>query len=143
MTLPILSKPGTCLLTAFFVICLAGCKEDLTLFDDSGKVVGKGVLEVTAIFPSPVRLMLDSKEYTGLWSAEKIYEAGLAKSRRLISDRAYMSYKAGNDPAQLKHGHANLTAGDNSKIQCDFYYRGRPSEGSCDMEGKRLKLTVQ
>jgi hypothetical protein len=143
MKLPISSKPFTGLLAALFVICLAGCKEDIALLDDNGKVIGKGTLEITANFPSPARLTLDGKEYTGLWNVAKIYEADLARSRRLISDRAYMAYETGDDPEQLKHGHANLTAGDGSTIQCDFYYRRQPGAGSCNEDGKQLKLRVQ
>lgn len=138
----ILPKPCSCLLVALFVICLAGCEEDIILSDGSGKIIGKGVLEITANSPSPARLVLDGKEYSGSWSTENIYEANLAKSRRLIGDRAYLAYETGNDPAQLKHGHASLMAGDGLKIQCDFYYRSQPNAGSCDMDGKQLKLTV-
>jgi hypothetical protein len=143
MTQIILSKSGACLLAALFVVCLSGCEEDLALLDDSGKIVGKGVLEITANFPSPAHLLFDGKEYSGLWSVAKIYEEGLAKSRRLISDRAYTAYELGNDPTQLKHGHASLAAGDGSKIQCDYYYRSQPGMGSCNLDGKQLKLTVQ
>ena len=126
MTQPILIKPSTLLLTAFFVICLAGCKKDIDLLDDSGKIIGKGALEITASFPSPTRLILDGKEYTGLWKMAKIYEKDLAKSRRLAGGHAYTAYMIGNDPAQLKHEHASLTAGDGSEIECDFYF---PSVG--------------
>ena len=144
MTPTFLSKPGYCLLTALFVICLSGCKEDFALLDDSGKIVGKGVLETTANFPSPAHLTLEGKEYTGLWNETKIYEADVAKSRRLISARAYTAYENGNDPDQLKRGHASFTADTGSKIECDFYYRRQPGAGSCDIDGKQqLKLTVQ
>jgi hypothetical protein len=138
-----LFRQRTSLLAAFAILGLAGCQEDFSLLDDSGKVVGKGVLEITANFPSPAHLLMGGKEYAGSWSAQKIYERSLAKVRHHLSDRAYVAYEIGNDPAQLKHGHANLTAGDGSKIQCDFYYRGQPAKGSCDMDGKRLQLTVQ
>ena len=143
MTQPILIKPSTLLLTAFFVICLAGCKKDIDLLDDSGKIIGKGALEIIASFPSPARLILAGNEYTGFWKMTKIYEEDLAKRRRSISGHAYTTYMIGNDPAQLKHGHASFTAGDESKIECDFYYRNQPGAGSCDMDGKQLKLTVQ
>lgn len=143
MTQPILIKPSTLLLTAFFVICLAGCKKDIDLLDDSGKIIGKGALEITASFPSPTRLILDGNEYTGLWKMTKIYEEDFAKLRRSISGRAYTTYMIGNDPAQFRHGHASFTAGDGSKIECDFYYRNQSGVGSCDMGGKQLKLTVQ
>lgn len=143
MTLPILFRPSICLLTVFFVACLSGCKEDIALLDDSGKIVGIGVLEITANFPSPAHLLFDGKEYTGFWNRAKIYEANLAKSRRLISDRAYTAYELGNDPTQLKHGYASFIAGDSLKIQCDFYYRDQPRMGSCDFDGKQLKLTMQ
>ena len=138
-----LSKPRASLLAALFALCLAGCQEDLALLDGNNNVVGKGVLEITASFPSPAHLMLDGKEYAGLWNVAKIYEESLARSRRLISNRAYMAYEIGNDPAQLKHGHISFAAGDGSKIQCDFYYRSQPGKGRCDMDGKQLQLTVQ
>jgi hypothetical protein len=134
------NKPGSCLLGALFVLCLAGCKEDIALLDSGGKVVGNGALEITADFPSPARLVLDGKVYTGLWSMSNIYEADLARSRRLIGHRAYTAYATGNDPRQLKHGHASLVAGDGSNIRCDFYFRGLPVKGSCDEDGKQLRL---
>lgn len=143
MKLPILAKPCARLLTAFFAICLAGCQKNIALLDDSGKVVGKGTFEITASFPSPALLTLDGKEYTGHWETTKIYEEDLSRQRRLTSDRAYTTYMIGNDPAQLKHGHAGFTAGDGSKIECDFYYRNQRGGGSCSMGGKQLKLTVQ
>ena len=143
MTLPTLSKPFARLLIAFLVICLAGCKEDFALLDDSGNIVGKGTFKTSANFPSPARLTFDGKEYTGLWDVEKIYEEGLAESRRLVSERAYIAYEVGNDPKQLKHGHASFSASDGSKIQCNFYFRIQPDVGICDMDGKQLTLTVE
>lgn len=143
MKRPISFKPFTGLLAALFVICLAGCKEDITLLDDNGKVIGKGMLEITANFPSPAHLTLAGKKYTGFWNVEKIYEEGLARSRHLISDRAFAAYEIGNDPDQLKHGRADLSSADGSKIQCDFYYRSQPGTGSCDVGGRQLILRVQ
>lgn len=143
MTRPFLAKPHQLLLTAFLVTCLAGCTKDISLLDNNGNIVGKGTLKISADFPSPAYLMLDGKQYTGHWEAAKIYEEDMAKSRRLISQLAYTTYMIGNDPAQLKHGHASLTSSDGSKIECDFYYRHQLGGGSCSMEGKQLKLTVQ
>lgn len=135
---PLIGMPA-----ALFALCLAGCQQDFALLDGTGRVIGRGELEITANFPSPVHLLMDGKEYAGFWSVNKIYENSLVRSRRLISDRAYAAYEAGNDPAQLKHGHASLTAGDGSEIQCDFYYRTQPGKGGCDMDGKRFQPTVQ
>lgn len=142
MLLPVIYKPGT-LMVFVLVLCLPGCKKDFDLLNESGQTVGKGVLEITANFPSPAHLMLDGKEYEGVWRVTKVYEASLAKSRRLLSNRAYTTYIIGNDPAQLKHGHASLSAGDGSKVECNFDYRGEPKSGSCDIDGKQLKLTVR
>lgn len=136
-------KPGIPLLAAFLALCLSGCQQDITLLDESGKIVGQGALKVTATFPSPAHLTLDGKEYSGAWSVVKIYEASMAKSRRLLSNRAALAYMSGNDPAYLKHGHVSFTAGDGSKIECDIYYRGKPGAGSCGVDGKQLKLTVR
>jgi len=143
MTLSISSKPVAWLLSTILVICLVGCKKDVALLDDGGQVVGKGVFEITASFPSPGHLVLDGKEYTGDWRATKVYESSMAKSRRLRSARAYRNYMIGNDAAQLKHGHASLIADDGSKIQCDYYYRHQSGTGSCDVDGRQLKLTVE
>ena len=141
MTLP-LSKLGARLLIAFLVIFLAGCKEDFALLDDIGNIVGTGSLELTANFPSPAHLTFDGKEYTGQWSTTDIYEADLDKSRRLMGERAYLANQFGGDHRQLKHGHASLTAGNGSKVSCDFFYRIQPDQGSCDIDGKHLTLTV-
>lgn len=138
-----LFKPLASLLAALFALCLAGCEEDIALLDGNNKVVGNGVLQITANFPSPAHLTLAGKEYDGLWNVAKVYEASMAKSRRLMSGRAYTAYMIGNDPAQLKHGHASFTAGDGSKLQCDFYYRSQPGKGKCDMDGNPLQLKVQ
>ena len=142
MTLPILSKIGARLLIVFLVICLTGCKEDFALLDDSGNIVARGTFNMNENFPSPAQLTFNGKEYTGQWRATNIYEESLARSRRLISEHAYLAYELGVDPKQLKHGYASLIAGDGSKIQCDFYYRTQPDQGSCDIDGKILALTV-
>ncbi len=139
----ILFRAGSFALGSVFLLCLTGCKEDIALLDASGKIVGKGVLQISATFPSPAHLMLDGKEYTGFWIRDRIYEERLARSRRLISERAYIAYEVGNDPAQLKHGQASLTAKDGSGIRCDFYYRSQPVAGHCEAGGKLLNLMVQ
>ena len=140
-----LYKLRASLMAALFALCLAGCQEqeDFFLLDDNNNVVGKGMLEITANFPSPAHLILAGKEYAGRWKVGKIYEEELAKSRRLISDRAYMAYEVGNDPEQLKYGQASFSADDGSKIQCDFYFRSQPGKGKCDIGGKQLQLMLK
>lgn len=136
----IISKPRTAALIAIIAVSLTAC-TDIILSDENGNAVGK--LEVTANSPSPSHLTLNGKEFTGQWDVTKIYEEKVAKSRRLVSDRAYTEYMAGNYPDQLKHGHASFTGADESKVECDFYYRRRPHEASCQMDGKSLKLIMQ
>lgn len=137
-----LCKLKSVIVSAVVILSLCGCKDQLLLQDPSGKVVGKGVLQVTALFPSPVKLSLDGKEYSGNWDRENVYEADMAKSRRKLSERAYMRYMEGNDAAQLRHGVANLVSIDGSEMHCDFYYRGKPDQGSCKLDGKQLTLMV-
>ncbi len=114
------------------------------MMNGNGEVIGDGVLEITANYPFPIHLSMFGKEYVGLWHAARVHEDRLAMSRRRLSLHAYVTYEAGNDPAQLEHGYASLAAADGSEIQCDFYYRGLlPGKGSCEVDGKKVQLTVQ
>ncbi len=137
-----LYKQKSFLISAALMLALCGCSDQLMLRDPSGKVVGKGVLQVTALFPSPVRLSLNGKDYSGNWDSKNIYEADMARSRRKLSERAYMTYMEGNDSAQLRHGEASMVSSDGSEMHCDFYYRGKPDQGNCKMDGKQLTLMV-
>ncbi|MGC2166368.1 MAG: hypothetical protein WA632_10170 [Gallionella sp.] len=137
-----LHKQTAVFTSAALMLLLSGCKEQVVLHDAAGKIVGNGVLQVTALFPSPVHLSLGGKEYSGNWDRENIYEADVAKARRKLGERAYMSYIEGNDPAQLRHGQANLLSSDGSEMHCDFYYRDKPDQGNCDLDGKQLTFMV-
>lgn len=137
-----LYKQKSFLFSAALMLSLCGCTDQLMLQDPAGKAVGKGVLQVTALFPSPIHVSLDGKEYVGNWDSENVYEAEVARSRRRLSERAYMTYIEGNDANQLKHGEASLVSSDGSEMHCDFYYRGKPDQGRCNLDGKQLTLRV-
>jgi hypothetical protein len=124
------------------MLFLSGCKEQVILHDATGKIVGDGVLQVTALFPSPVHLSLGGKEFSGNWDRENIYEADVAKARRKLGERAYLTYIEGKDPSQLRHGEANLVSSDGSEMHCDFYYRDRPDQGNCKLDGQELTFVV-
>lgn len=133
---------GKFLLIVSAISLLTACKQDIALLDTDNTVVGKGVLEITASFPSPIKLAMDGKEFSGTWSRKKIYEAEVAKRHRLISTRSYEEYMRGDSRDQLYLGQASLTAQDGSVMACEFYYRAQPKEGTCKTGDKDLKLSL-
>lgn len=95
---------------------------------------------IDANFPSPVRVNLNGKEFSGDWKASKIYEASLAKKYGLLGDAAYKTYKVGNAQDQLHQGTANLKANDGSEMACNFKYRSALESGACSLNGEVFKL---
>ena len=133
---------GKVILAVSILLTLTACKQNLTLSDANNVIVGNGTLEVSANSPSPVKISIDGKEFSGTWSATKVYEEDVAKRHRLISTRSYDAYMQGNTPDQLRHGRAVLAAQDGTELTCDFYYRGQPKAGECNIDGKELKLRL-
>lgn len=124
------------------VLLLTACKQDITLFDANNAVVGNGVLEISANFPSPIRISMDGQEFSGTWARKKIYEAEIAKRHRLISTRSYAEYMRGDSANQLYLGHTILKAKDGTEMKCDFYYRTQPKAGQCTVDGIRLTINL-
>lgn len=129
------------ILAVGLMITLAACHEEFTLHDANMAIVGKGSIETDANFPSPIAATVNGKNFSGTWSATKVYEPDMAKMHRHISSRSYNEYMRGDSEHQLSHGQANLTAQDGSKLECDFYYRARPESGDCKTDG--INLTVK
>lgn len=132
---------GKSVLAISAMLFLTACKQDIALLDADNKVVGNGVLEVSANFPSPIKISMEGKEFSGTWTRKKIYEAEVAKRHRLISTRSYEEYMRGDSIDQLHLGQAVLTAQDGAEMACEFYYRAQPKEGICKINGKEQKLT--
>ncbi len=133
---------GKSVLAISVMLFLTACKQDIALLDADNKIVGKGVLEVSANFPSPVKISTGGKEFSGTWTRKKIYEEDVAKRHRLISTRSYDEYMRGDSADQLYLGQAVLAAKDGAAIACEFYYRTQPKEGICKIDGAELKLTL-
>jgi len=76
---------------------------------------------IDANFPSPVRVNLNGKEFSGDWKESKIYEVGNAQD-------------------QLHQGTANLKANDGSEMACNFKYRSALESGACSLNGEVFKL---
>lgn len=130
------------MLAVGMLLTLTACKQDYILRDADNTIVGKGTLEVSANFPSPAHIDINGRRFSGSWSATRVYEADVAKRRRLLGTRSYEEYMQGNARDQLWHGQANLKDQNGTEMTCDFYYRGQPKSGSCKVDGTVLKLAV-
>ncbi len=137
-----LTQTGKAMLAVGMLLTLAACKQDFTLRDANNAIVGSGTLEVSANAPSPAYVDMNGRKFSGNWSATRVYEADVAKRHRLLGTRSYEEYMQGNARDQLRHGQANLTDQNGTEMVCDFYYRGQPKSGSCNLEGAILKLEV-
>lgn len=124
------------------MLILTACKQDFILLDADNTAVGNGILEVSANSPYPVHVKINDREFSGNWKSTRVYEAAEAKRHRLLGSRSYGEYMQGNARDQLKHGQANLTDQNGTEMVCDFYYRGQPKSGSCNLDGTVLKLVV-
>ncbi len=133
---------GKTVMAVSMLLILTACKQDFTLQDTDGVIVGIGALEFNANFPAPAYFTINERKFSGSWSSDKVYEEDLAKRHRLISSRSYDAYMQGNTADQLRHGHAAMAAQDGAKMECDFYYRTRPKLVDCNVDGRLLKLTM-
>lgn len=136
MKIPVTFK----LIIILSALLLAACQRDFVLVNQQNMVVGEATLEIDANFPSPARVYLNGKEFSGDWKASKVYEASLAKKYRLLGGAAYEAYKAGNARDQLHQGTANLKANDGSEMACNFKYRSAIESGTCNLNGEVFKL---
>ena len=130
------------MLAVGMLLTLTACKQDFILRDANNAIVGNGTLEVSANFPSPAHVDINGRKFLGNWRATRVFEADVAKRHRLLGTRSYAEYMQGNARDQLLHGQANLTDQNGTEMVCDFYYRGQPKSGSCNLEGTVLKLAV-
>jgi hypothetical protein len=128
------------LLTIGSLLLLSACHQEFTLLDSHNLIVGNGSLESSANSPSPVKAVINGKVFTGIWKAENVYEADMAKMHRLLGTRASNEYLIGNSSHQLKHGQALLTAQDGTHMECDFDYRTQPVSGSCNIDQSVLTI---
>ena len=87
---------GKAILAVGALLMLTACQQNFTLLDADNVIVGNGTLEVRANFPAPAHVAINGKEFSGSWSASKVYEADVAKRHRLISSRSYEAYMQGN-----------------------------------------------
>lgn len=138
----IFTQTGKIMLAVGMLLTLTACKQDYFLRDANNTIVGTGILEVSANFPSPAYADMNGRKFSGNWSATRVYETDVAKRHRLLGTRSYAEYMQGNARDQLWHGQANLTDQNGTEMVCDFYYRGQPKSGSCNLEGAVLKLAV-
>ena len=138
----IFTQPGKIMLAVGMLLILTACKQDYLLRDANNTIVGTGTLEVSANFPSPAYVDMNGRKFSGSWKATRVYEADVAKRHRLLGTRSYEEYMQGNARDQLWHSQANLTDQNGTKMVCDFYYRGQPKSGSCNLEGAIFKLSI-